>query len=99
MTNAIRHGEGPIRLRLIHDRGRLLTEVTDTSSASPHLRHARDSDEGARGLYIVMRLSLRWGVRHSREDKTIWSEQELGGDTVDASAGLEAFDVDAVPAL
>ena len=46
-----------------------------------------------------MRLSLRWGVRHSREDKTIWSEQELGGDTVDASAGLEAFDVDAVPAL
>ncbi|MFI1311504.1 SpoIIE family protein phosphatase [Streptomyces albidoflavus] len=99
VTNAIRHGEGPIQLRLIHDRGRLLTEVTDTSSASPHLRHARDSDEGGRGLYIVMRLSLRWGVRHSREDKTIWSEQELGGGTVDASAGLEAFDVDAVPAL
>ncbi|MFE6718913.1 SpoIIE family protein phosphatase [Streptomyces albidoflavus] len=99
VTNAIRHGEGPIRLRLIHDRGRLLTEVTDTSSASPHLRHARDSDEGGRGLYIVMRLSRRWGVRHSREDKTIWSEQGLDGGVVEASAGLEAFDVDEVPAL
>ncbi|MCG5117807.1 hypothetical protein ACWGS5_28865 [Streptomyces albidoflavus] len=46
-----------------------------------------------------MRLSLRWGVRHSREDKTIWSKQGLGGGTADAPAGLEAFDVDAVPAL
>ncbi|WP_033951870.1 SpoIIE family protein phosphatase [Streptomyces sp. CNQ431] len=99
VTNAIRHGEGPIQLRLIHDRGRLLAEVTDTSSASPHLRHARDSDEGGRGLYIVMRLSLRWGVRHSRQDKTIWSEQGLDGGAMDAPAGLEAFDVDQVPAL
>ncbi|MGW2171130.1 SpoIIE family protein phosphatase [Streptomyces sp. NPDC001705] len=86
VTNAIRYGEGPVRLRLIHDRGRLLTEVTDTNSASPHVRRARESDEGGRGLYIVMRLSTRWGVRHGRHGKTIWSEQRLGGEPPGASA-------------
>ncbi|MFJ4602496.1 SpoIIE family protein phosphatase [Streptomyces griseoluteus] len=91
VTNAIRYGAGPIQLRLIHDSGRLLTEVTDANSTSPHLRHARESDEGGRGLYIVMRLSTHWGVRHSQQDKTIWSEQRLGGES--DAAGFAAFDL------
>jgi anti-sigma regulatory factor (Ser/Thr protein kinase) len=90
VTNAIRHGNGPVRLRLIHDQGRLLCEVTDTNSASPHLRQARASDEGGRGLYIVMRLSSHWGVRHGRRDKTIWSEQRLDGELPDA---MDVFDI------
>jgi len=77
VTNSVRYGKGPIRLRLIHDTGRLLTEVTDASSASPYIRQARESDEGGRGLFIVMQVSSRWGVRHSRRDKTIWAEQRL----------------------
>ncbi|MFC7999248.1 ATP-binding protein [Streptomyces rochei] len=85
VTNAIRYGQGPVRLRLVRDRGRLLCEVTDTNSASPHLRHARASDEGGRGLFIVMRLSSHWGVRHGRRDKTIWSEQRLDGERPDAT--------------
>ncbi|GGQ73583.1 SpoIIE family protein phosphatase [Streptomyces pilosus] len=94
VTNAIRYGRGPVRLRLIHDQGRLLAEVTDANSVSPHLRHARDSDEGGRGLYIVMRLSSRWGVRHSRRDKTIWSEQRLDGTSPDPFALMGAFGLD-----
>ncbi|GHA53000.1 hypothetical protein GCM10010330_00150 [Streptomyces tendae] len=93
VTNAIRYGKGPVRLRLIRDRGRLLTEVTDANSASPHLRRARENDEGGRGLFIVMRLSTHWGVRHSRHAKTIWSEQRLDGGPPDTSDLLEAFDV------
>ncbi|MFJ9670846.1 ATP-binding protein [Streptomyces sp. NPDC101221] len=94
VTNAIRYGRGPVRLRLIRDQGRLLTEVTDASSASPHLRRARESDEGGRGLFIVMRLSTHWGVRHSRHDKTIWSEQRLdGGPSADAADLMNVFDV------
>ncbi|MEG3627635.1 SpoIIE family protein phosphatase [Streptomyces poriticola] len=77
VTNAVRYGRGPIRLRLIHDLGRLLSEVTDANSASPHLRQARDTDEGGRGLHIVTQLCSRWGVRHSPKDKTIWAEQLL----------------------
>ncbi|MFF5341840.1 SpoIIE family protein phosphatase [Streptomyces althioticus] len=93
VTNAILHGEGPVRLRLIHDEERLLSEVTDASSASPHLRHARAGDEGGRGLYIVMRLSARWGVRHGRRDKTIWSEQRVGEETPeDFLAAMDVFD-------
>jgi PAS domain S-box-containing protein len=98
-TNAIRYGSEPVRLRLIHDRERLLCEVTDANSASPHMRHARESDEGGRGLYIVMRLSSRWGVRHSRQDKTIWSEQRLDGTPPDPSFMETAFDLDDVPEL
>ncbi|MEU5461096.1 SpoIIE family protein phosphatase [Streptomyces althioticus] len=93
VTNAILHGEGPVRLRLIHDEERLLAEVTDASSASPHLRHARAGDEGGRGLYIVMRLSAHWGVRHGRQDKTIWSEQRLGEEaSEDLLSAVEVFD-------
>ncbi|CAL9495775.1 hypothetical protein SUDANB54_03313 [Streptomyces sp. enrichment culture] len=93
VTNAILHGEGPVRLRLIHDGERLLAEVTDASSAGPHLRHARTGDEGGRGLYIVMRLSAHWGVRHGREDKTIWSEQRLGEETPEGVlADMDVFD-------
>ncbi|MFF0667580.1 SpoIIE family protein phosphatase [Streptomyces tendae] len=93
VTNAIRYGKGPVRLRLIRDRGRLLTEVTDANSASPHLRRARENDEGGRGLFIVMRLSTHWGVRHSRHAKTIWSEQRLDGGPPGTSDLLDAFDL------
>ncbi len=93
VTNAIRYGDGPVRLRLIRDRGRLLTEVTDANSTSPHLRRARENDEGGRGLFIVMRLSTHWGVRHSRHDKTIWSEQRLdAGPAQGAEDLMDAFD-------
>ncbi|AZM61121.1 MULTISPECIES: SpoIIE family protein phosphatase [unclassified Streptomyces] len=93
VTNAIRYGKGPVRLRLIHDQKRLLSEVTDANTVSPRLRHARTSDEGGRGLYIVMRLSSQWGVRHSRRDKTIWSEQDLGGAPGDPLTLMDAFDL------
>ncbi|GAA5021075.1 hypothetical protein GCM10025734_75980 [Kitasatospora paranensis] len=48
VTNAIRYGEGPIRVRLIRDRG-LLCEVSDGSSTAPHMRLANEGDEGAAG--------------------------------------------------
>ncbi|MGA5057940.1 SpoIIE family protein phosphatase [Streptomyces pseudogriseolus] len=93
VTNAIVHGKGPVRLRLIHDDERLLAEVTDAASAGPRLRHARSGDEGGRGLFIVMRLSTHWGVRHARDDKTVWSEQRLGeGTPDDLFAAVDTFD-------
>ncbi|MET7724783.1 ATP-binding SpoIIE family protein phosphatase [Streptomyces mirabilis] len=76
VTNAIRYGTGPIRLRLIKDRT-LTCEVSDGSSTSPHLRRARLSDEGGRGLLLVAQLTERWGTRHTSAGKTIWAEQVL----------------------
>ncbi|RNL70166.1 SpoIIE family protein phosphatase [Streptomyces sp. I6] len=76
LSNAIRYGQGPIRLRVILDRS-LICEVSDASSTSPHMRHATETDEGGRGLFIVMQLSDRWGTRTTGDGKTIWSEQVI----------------------
>ncbi|MEV0778173.1 SpoIIE family protein phosphatase [Streptomyces sp. NPDC050433] len=79
VTNAIRYGETPIRLRLIRDRN-LLIEVSDGSSTAPHLRRARSSDEGGRGLLLVAQLTQGWGTRQTYTGKTIWAEQDLTPD-------------------
>jgi anti-sigma regulatory factor (Ser/Thr protein kinase) len=74
VTNALRYGRPPIRLRLIHDRS-LICEVSDGSSTAPHLRRARVFDEGGRGLFLVAQLTQRWGTRYTSTGKTIWAEQ------------------------
>ncbi|MEV4442259.1 SpoIIE family protein phosphatase [Streptomyces sp. NPDC049577] len=79
VTNAYRYAGGPVTLRLI--RGpRLICEVSDPSSTAPHLRRARSTDEGGRGLFLVAQLTERWGARHRREGKTVWTEQTLPQD-------------------
>ncbi|MFF7449629.1 MULTISPECIES: SpoIIE family protein phosphatase [unclassified Streptomyces] len=76
VTNAIRYGEPPIRLRLIRDTS-LICEVSDASSTAPHLRRARAFDEGGRGLLLVAQLTQGWGTRHTSNGKTIWCAQTL----------------------
>ncbi|QCD56840.1 SpoIIE family protein phosphatase [Streptomyces hawaiiensis] len=76
VTNAIRHAEPPVQLRLIHDTT-LICEVSDGGSTAPHLRRARTYDEGGRGLLLVAQLTERWGTRQSATGKTIWAEQNL----------------------
>ncbi|TWE21186.1 GAF domain-containing protein [Kitasatospora atroaurantiaca] len=76
VTNAIRYATGPIRVRLMRDRT-LICEVSDTSSTSPHLRYAANTDEGGRGLFLVAQFAERWGTRYTATGKVIWSEQPL----------------------
>ncbi|MER6063834.1 SpoIIE family protein phosphatase [Streptomyces sp. NPDC001792] len=76
ITNAIRYGGAPIRVRLIRDRT-LICEVADGSNTSPHLRYAATTDEGGRGLFLVSQMTERWGVRYSPQGKVIWAEQAL----------------------
>jgi anti-sigma regulatory factor (Ser/Thr protein kinase) len=76
VTNAIRYGTEPICLRLIRE-DVLICEVSDGSSTSPRLRHARTMDEGGRGLFLVAQLTRRWGTRYTTTGKIIWTEQNL----------------------
>ncbi|MEV7047436.1 SpoIIE family protein phosphatase [Streptomyces anulatus] len=76
VTNAIRYGAGPVRLRLLFQSA-LTCEVSDASNTSPRLRHARTTDEGGRGLFLVAQLAHRWGTRYTPQGKIIWAEQPL----------------------
>ncbi|MFF3326490.1 SpoIIE family protein phosphatase [Streptomyces sp. NPDC002889] len=77
LTNAIRYGQPPIQLRLIHTDHTLICEVFDSSNTAPHMRRARTFDEGGRGLLLVAQLAQRWGTRHAPIGKTVWAEQTL----------------------
>jgi PAS domain S-box-containing protein len=75
-TNALRHGRGNIRLRLLRDT-KLVCEVWDNGYAQPRQRRARDTDEGGRGLQLVSMLADRWGSRRTPSGKTVWFELGL----------------------
>jgi hypothetical protein len=88
VTNAIRYGRPPIRLRLIHQDATLISEVYDASGTTPHMRRARIFDAGGRGLLLVAQLADRWGTRHDRVGKTVWAEQSLSGPGALGALGL-----------
>jgi serine phosphatase RsbU (regulator of sigma subunit)/anti-sigma regulatory factor (Ser/Thr protein kinase) len=96
VTNAIRYGAEPIRVRLLHDRT-LICEVFDASSTTPHLRRAAHTDEGGRGLFLVAQLAQAWGTRYTGDGKVIWAECPLGRTGAGAfpqAIGLQMTDLD-----
>ncbi|WP_050799822.1 SpoIIE family protein phosphatase [Streptomyces himastatinicus] len=86
VTNALRYGTAPIRLRLLHEPNSLICEVSDSSSTSPHLRRAAATDEGGRGLFLVAQYAQRWGTRYTARGKVIWTEQSLHPDATEPTA-------------
>ncbi|MFJ5788222.1 SpoIIE family protein phosphatase [Streptomyces hydrogenans] len=77
ITNAVRYGLEPIRVRLLYS-GSLICEVSDGSSTSPYIRRASDTDEGGRGLFLVAQYAEKWGTRYSPRGKTIWAALATG---------------------
>ncbi|MFJ9198123.1 SpoIIE family protein phosphatase [Streptomyces flaveolus] len=90
VTNALRYGEGEIRLRLLLDRT-LVCEVWDSGLVQPRRRRARDTDEGGRGLQLVGLLSAAWGSRRTPHGKTVWFELPLPGDDTPLTDPAEAL--------
>ncbi|WP_442819589.1 SpoIIE family protein phosphatase [Streptomyces sp. NBC_00841] len=87
ITNAIRYGTQPIKVRMVCDLS-LICEVADGSSTSPHLRRAATSDEGGRGLFLIAQYAQHWGTRYTSRGKVIWTEQSLHGGATEPSADL-----------
>ncbi|WP_018504653.1 SpoIIE family protein phosphatase [Parafrankia discariae] len=86
--NALLHGRAPlsVRVRRLAAAGavgvgavgggvrRILVEVGDAGGRMPRRRRAGPDDETGRGLDLVGRLALRWGVRPVGDGKLVWAE-------------------------
>lgn len=77
LTNASLHADGCHELVLTADETALHIEVHD-GTTTPPVRHSapRRGIPGGRGLYIVERLSDRWGTHTYETGKAVWAEIE-----------------------
>jgi serine phosphatase RsbU (regulator of sigma subunit)/anti-sigma regulatory factor (Ser/Thr protein kinase) len=81
VTNALRHGCGPIGVRLLRAATCLVVEVADGSPVPPAPRIADPLAEAGRGMQLIKLLARRWGTRPTPTGKIVWFELEI------ASAG------------
>lgn len=77
VTNAIQHADGPYALGFGVTDDRIRIQVTDHGPELPDPRSEAMSraEPGGRGLAIVRRVSLDWGVAVRPDGaKTVWAE-------------------------
>ncbi|MEU4267110.1 ATP-binding protein [Streptomyces sp. NPDC026092] len=76
--NAVRHtGARVFALRLLRRRGWIRIEVRDPSRGLPCLMPVQELDISGRGLFLVDKLSDRWGVDLQPRGKTTWFEMRV----------------------
>lgn len=80
VSNAVRHSDRPVVIRLHVGDGRVRVGVEDTSERMPVLRHQKDAAAEGRGLRLVDTLASDWGVRLVEHGKVVWFELPLSGD-------------------
>lgn len=77
--NAVRHtGARTFGLRMLRRRGWVRIEVRDPSRGLPCLMPVQEMDTSGRGLFLVDKLSDRWGVDLLPRGKTTWFEMRVG---------------------
>lgn len=76
--NAVRHtGARVFGLRMLRRRGWIRIEVRDPSRGLPCLMPVQEMDVSGRGLFLVDKLSDRWGVDLLPRGKTTWFEMRV----------------------
>lgn len=76
--NAVRHtGARTFGLRMLRRRGWIRVEVRDPSRGLPCLMPVHEMDISGRGLFLVDKLSDRWGVDLLPRGKTTWFEMRV----------------------
>ncbi|WP_372728275.1 SpoIIE family protein phosphatase [Nocardioides sp.] len=73
VSNAVRQGDGPIRIRLELAERSLRVEVFDHGHRMPRLTTPGPDSTGGRGLQLVDALAEQWGVRTELDGKTVWA--------------------------
>ena len=80
VTNAILHGEGPIRVRAWTGPAAVRVEVSDAGQRNPQpAAGIGNDDEAGRGLFIVDMVTTRWGALPTipGPGKTVWFEVDV----------------------
>ncbi|MEV5595220.1 PAS domain S-box protein [Streptomyces sp. NPDC052496] len=72
LTNAVRHAQGSLTLRVWYSMRELGVEVADGSTPRPRARLADSAEENGRGLMLVEALADAWGSRPGAAGKTVW---------------------------
>ena len=77
ISNAVRHANTTLELKIVHLPDGLRIEVRDGSTRPLARRPCGDNDEGGRGLHLVDALSSRHGVERDGDGKRVWVEMRL----------------------
>jgi anti-sigma regulatory factor (Ser/Thr protein kinase) len=72
VTNAVRHGIGPVGVHLVRGDGVVRVGVEDQSPQWPVLRPIDRDALNGRGLFLVDAMATDWGVLAGDAGKTVW---------------------------
>jgi two-component sensor histidine kinase len=80
-SNALRHGSGPVHVRLCADSDSWLVAVTDHSPDAPPVPAVgRVPGAGGYGLYLIADLTNDYGWHCEDHHKTVWARVSLTHD-------------------
>jgi anti-sigma regulatory factor (Ser/Thr protein kinase) len=78
VSNAVRHGVGPVEFGLRVSPGQVHIEVGDQGPSRPEpARKPAATSQNGRGLLIVDAIASAWGVTAQVPGKTVWADIEL----------------------
>jgi anti-sigma regulatory factor (Ser/Thr protein kinase) len=88
ITNAVRHGgEGDLLIAVTPKPEFLCVQVTDTGNGfAPRPRAYAPDEDGGFGLFLIERLTRRWGLTRENNNTRVWFEFDFAGSVADAQA-------------